>query len=141
MGLLEIIVLITGVILTLTGYAYGKMGERKKVPTGYVEAVGICKEHVSKNGKYHELFEIVHNGKTLKYEYPPQDSEDKLRKIDAIEKFYISENDTKKIKNSTEVAKEKMPADKKQLHVCYVAMSIGLVCIFAVLIRLLFWSR
>ena len=139
MNPLEIVLSIIGVILTLSGYAYAKIGESKKsskTARNYVETVGICKKHVEKNGKYHEQFEIIHEGKKLKYDFPSQKSKDKLRPLDSIEKFYISKNDHESIMTAKDLASKIAPLEAKRRHVSYAVMGVGLVCILVVLAML-----
>ena len=144
MSVAEIIILIIGIILVIAGYVYSKISDPKKqkakAPAGYTEYVGICKKHVEKDGKYHELFEIAHDGKMLKYNFPPQNSKDKLREIDSIEKFYISDSDPKDIKTMADFADQKTPADKKKQYVCYALTGIGLLIIVVILIKTAFFD-
>ena len=90
MSVVEIIILIIGAILVVSGYSYGKISESKKgkkIPAGYVECIGICKKHEEKDGRFFEVFEVIHDGKTIKYKFPPQESKDNLRKLIQLKNF------------------------------------------------------
>ena len=111
MDVVEIILLVVGIVLVIIGYAYNKAGASKKtkIPDNYTEYIGICKKHVEKDGKFHEVFEIATDDKPLKFNFPDQDSKDQLREIDSIEKFYVNNDDHKDIKVSTDFAGKKAP--------------------------------
>ena len=142
MSVVEIIMLIIGVILVIAGYSYGKISESKKgrkIPAGYVECIGICKKHEEKDGRFFEVFEIIHDGKTIKYKFPPQESKDNLRKIDSIEKFYIDKSgDAKVAKTLSNITGGDDQVDKKTLYACYALMGAGLIIILIILIRIIF---
>ncbi len=144
MSVVEIIVLIIGIIFVVAGYAYGKICDSKKkksiIPADYIECIGICKKHIEKNGEFHEEFEIVHGGKTLKYSFPPQSSNDKLHEIDSIERFYINDANEKEIKTAADFAKQEKSTDKKRLRICYTVMGVGLLCIISVLAKLVIFD-
>ena len=84
----------------------------------------------------HEQFEIIHEGKKLKYDFPSQKSKDKLRPLDSIEKFYISKNDHESIMTAKDLASKRAPLEAKRRHVSYAVMGVGLVCILVVLAML-----
>lgn len=116
MDVVEIILLAVGTALVLIGYAYNKAGTSKKkakIRDNYTEYVGICKKHVEKDGKFHEMFEIPTDGKPLKYNFPDQDSKDRLREIDSIEKFYVNNDDYKDIKVATDFVSKKLQLARK----------------------------
>lgn len=142
MSVVEIIILIIGAILVIAGYSYGKISESKKgrkIPAGYVECIGICKKHEEKDGRFFEVFEIIHDGKTIKYKFPPQESKDNLRKIDSIEKFYIDKSgDAKVAKTLSNITGGDDQVDKKTLYACYALMGAGLIIILIILIRIIF---
>ena len=141
MDVVEIILLVVGVVLVIIGYAYNKAGtsrKKAKIPDNYTEYIGICKKHVEKDGKFHEMFEISTDGKPLKYNFPDQDSKDQLREIDSIEKFYVNNDDHKVIKVATDFAGKKAPISKKRQYTSYVIAGAGLICIAIVLIKLAF---
>lgn len=56
-------------------------------------------KHQEKDGKFFEEYEIIRDVKTLKYQNPGQDSKDKLKEIDSIEKFYIDDDEPKVVKS------------------------------------------
>lgn len=56
-------------------------------------------KHQEKDGKFFEEYEIIRDVKTLKYQNPGQDSKDKLKEIDSIEKFYIDGDEPKVVKS------------------------------------------
>ena len=138
----EIIILVIGIVLVIAGYTYNKICDSKKkkskIPADFIECVGICKKHIEKNGKFHEEFEIVHDGKTLQHSFPPQSSKDKLHEINSIEKFYINGANEKDIKTAADFAYRETPADKKKLRICYAVMGAGLIIILIILMRILF---
>ena len=142
MSVVEIIILIIGAILVIAGYSYGKISESKKgrkIPAGYVECIGICKKHEEKDGRFFEVFEIIHDGKTIKYKFPPQESKDNLRKIDSIEKFYIDKSgDAKVAKTLSNITGGDDQVDKKTLYACYALMGAGLIIILIILMRVIF---
>ena len=142
MSVVEIIMLIIGVILVIAGYSYGKISESKKgrkIPAGYVECIGICKKHEEKDGRFFEVFEIIHDGKTIKYKFPPQESKDNLRKIDSIEKFYINKSSgAKVVKTLSDIVGDDGQVDKKTLYACYALMGAGLIIILIILMRIIF---
>ena len=143
MDVVEIILLAVGTALVLVGYVYNKFGGSKKkvkIPDNYTEHIGICKKHIEKNGKFHEVFEIVHDDKTLKYIFPAQDSKDELRGIDSIEKFYINNDDPKDIKSSMDFIEKRVSINKKKQYTSYIMSGIGLVYITIVLIKLAFFD-
>ena len=142
MSVVEIIILIIGAILVIAGYSYGKISESKKgrkIPAGYVECIGICKKHEEKDGRFFEVFEVIRDGKTIKYKFPPQESKDNLRKIDSIEKFYIDKSgDAKVAKTLSNITGGDDQVDKKTLYACYALMGAGLIIILIILIRIIF---
>ena len=142
MSVVEIIMLIIGVILVIAGYSYGKISESKKgrkIPAGYVECIGICKKHEEKDGRFFEVFEVIHDGKTIKYKFPPQESKDNLRKIDSIEKFYIDKSSgAKVVKTLSDIVGDDGQVDKKTLYACYALMGAGLIIILIILMRIIF---
>ena len=142
MSVVEIIMLIIGVILVIAGYSYGKISESKKgrkIPAGYVECIGICKKHEEKDGRFFEVFEVIHDGKTIKYKFPPQESKDNLRKIDSIEKFYINKSSgAKVVKTLSDIVGDDGQVDKKTLYACYALMGAGLIIILIILMRIIF---
>ena len=142
MRVVEIIMLIIGVILVIAGYSYGKISESKKgrkIPAGYVECIGICKKHEEKDGRFFEVFEVIHDGKTIKYKFPPQESKDNLRKIDSIEKFYIDKSSgAKVVKTLSDIVGGDGQVDKKTLYACYALMGAGLIIILIILMRIIF---
>ena len=142
MSVVEIIILIIGAILVIAGYSYGKISESKKgrkIPAGYVECIGICKKHEEKDGRFFEVFEIIHDGKTIKYKFPPQESKDNLRKIDSIEKFYIDKSSgAKVVKTLSDIVGDDSQVDKKTLYACYALMGAGLIIILIILMRVIF---
>lgn len=141
MDVVESILLVVGVVLVIIGYAYNKAGtsqKKAKIPDNYTEYIGICKKHVEKDGKFHEMFEISTDGKPLKYNFPDQDSKDQLREIDSIEKFYVNNDNHKDIKVATDFASKKASISKKRQYTSYVIAGAGLICIAIVLIKLTF---
>ena len=144
MSTAEIIILVIGIVLVVAGYTYSKFCDSKKkkskIPADFIECIGICKKHIEKNGQFHEEFEIVHDGKTLKYSFPPQSSKDKLREIDSIEKFYINGANEKDIKTAADFAYQETPSDKKKLRLCYAVMGAGLLCIIGILAKLVIFG-
>ncbi len=142
MSVVEIIILIIGVILVITGYSYGKISESKKgrkIPAGYAECVGICKKHEEKDGRFFEVFEVIHDGKAIKYKFPPQESKNNLRKIDSIEKFYIDKSSgANVVKTLSDIVGDDSQVDKKTLYACYALMGAGLIIILIILMRILF---
>ena len=142
MSVVEIIILIIGVILVITGYSYGKISESKKgrrIPAGYTECVGICKKHEEKDGRFFEVFEVIHDGKAIKYKFPPQESKNNLRKIDSIEKFYIDKSSgAKVVKTLSDIVGDDSQVDKKTLYACYALMGAGLIIILTILMRIIF---
>ena len=143
MDTLEIILLVAGTMLTLAGYIYNKTGTSKKktkIPKNYTEYIGICKKHIKKNGEFHELFEISFGGKTLKYSFPTQDSEEKLREIDSIEKFYIDNCDPDTIKTASDFSDKNKPMSKTCRYLSYAIAGTGLICIIVVLVKIAFYD-
>ncbi|MBQ9684775.1 hypothetical protein IJV57_04890 [Candidatus Saccharibacteria bacterium] len=142
MSVVEIIILIIGATLVVSGYSYGKISESKKgkkVPAGYTECIGICKKHEEKDGRFFEVFEVIHDGKTIKYKFPPQESKDNLRKIDSIEKFYIDKSSgAKAVKTLSDIVGSDGRIDKKTLYACYALMGAGLIIILIILMRVIF---
>ena len=142
MSVVEIIILIIGAILVVSGYSYGKISESKKgkkIPAGYVECIGICKKHEEKDGRFFEVFEVIHDGKTIKYKFPPQESKNNLRKIDSIEKFYIDKSSgAKVVKTLSDIVGDDGQVDKKTLYACYALMGAGLIIILIILMRIIF---
>ena len=144
MDVVESILLVVGVVLVIIGYAYNKAGtsqKKAKIPDNYTEYIGICKKHVEKDGKFHEMFEISTDGKPtdgkpLKYNFPDQDSKDQLREIDSIEKFYVNNDNHKDIKVATDFASKKASISKKRQYTSYVIAGAGLICIAIVLINI-----
>ena len=139
MKVYEIILLAVGVVLTLCGYIYSKVkaGSKKvKIPEEYLECIGICKKHNEKDGKFTAQYEIMHDGKTLKYETPAEESEDKLKAVDAIEKFYVNDDKPKDIKTASDFGGTK-ELDDKTKKICYTVMGIGLACIIITLFMVL----
>ena len=140
MSIIEIIILIIGAILVIAGYSYSKISESKKekqATKGYKEYIRICKKHEEKNGKFLEVFEIIVNGKTIEYKFPPQESKDGLRKIDSIEKFYINESSSSNAPKTLSDITKSSEINKKTLHLCYALMGAGLVIILIILIRII----
>ena len=123
-------------------YTYGKNSESKKGrknPAGYVECIGICKKHAEKDGRFFEVFEVIRDGKTIKYKFPPQESKDNLRKIDSIEKFYINKSSgAKVVKTLSDIVGDDGQVDKKTLYACYALMGAGLIIILIILMRIIF---
>ena len=142
MSVVEIIILIIGATLVVSGYSYGKISESKKgkkVPAGYTECIGICKKHEEKDGRFFEVFEVIHDGKTIKYKFPPRESKDNLRKIDSIEKFYIDKSSgAKAVKTLSDIVGSDGRIDKKTLYACYALMGAGLIIILIILMRVIF---
>jgi hypothetical protein len=141
-SVVEIIILIIGATLVVSGYSYGKISESKKgkkVPAGYTECIGICKKHEEKDGRFFEVFEVIHDGKAIKYKFPPQESKNNLRKIDSIEKFYIDKSSgAKVVKTLSDIVGDDSQVDKKTLYACYALMGAGLIIILIILMRILF---
>lgn len=145
MSVIEIILFAVGIILVVAGYAYSKYKEpnrsKAKVPEEYTELVGICKKHVEKDGQFHEVFEILHDDKKLKYEFPPKDDKEKLIPVDSIEKFYIKESEPEVVKHLSDFGKvvdKGAKLDDKTRKLCYILMGCGLVLIIVTLFMVLF---
>ncbi len=141
MKIYEIILLVIGICFTAFGYIYSKMksGHKKaKIPSNYKEYIGICKKHQEKDGKFFEVYEIMRDGKTLKYENPGQDSKDNLKEIDSIEKFYIDDAEPKVVKSVTDFGGGTMELSKSVKQISYITMGIGLAFIIVTLFLVLF---
>ncbi len=145
MSVFEIILFVVGILLVVGGYAYSKIKDPKrlkaKVPAEYTELIGICKEHVEKDGQFHEKFEVMHGDKTLEYEFPPKDDKEKLIPVDSIEKFYIKESEPDKIKHLSDfgaIVDKNAKLDDKTRKLCYILMGCGLLLIIVTLFMTLF---
>ena len=139
MDYVSIIIMAIGAVITVVGYIIGKKSSSKKakIPANYTEFVGICKKHREKNDKFFEVYEIICDGKTLKYEASPKDSKDQLKGIDSIEKFYIDNEDSSKIKTAADFSGDNKE-DKEKMKPAYITMGIGLALLIVSLIMALF---
>ena len=142
MSVLEIVLVALGVILSAIGYAYNKTGEAAKkkanIPENYTEYIGICKKHNEKDGRFYAEYEIVHDGKTLKYETKGEDSKDDLAKIESIEKFYIDDKNPKVIKTVDDFKNKNAKLDPKRQKTSYIVMGVGIVLLVVTLFMIAF---
>jgi len=145
MAPIEIVLFVTGIILAISGYTYYKIKVPKKkktiIPSDYTEHVGICKKHSTKDGKYFEIFEIIHDGKTIEHSLPPQDNKQKLAPVGAIDKFYIKNGESGTIKRLIDfenTSSKKSSASTKTLNLCRGLMGAGLIMIITTLMLVIF---
>lgn len=145
MSVIEIILFVAGILLVVAGYTYSKVKDPKhgqaKIPDEYEEYFGICKKHSEKDGKPYEVFKIIKDDKTLKYEFPPKENKEELIPVDSIEKFYIKADEPETVKHASDfgkVIKKGAKLDDKSRKLSYVLMGVGLLLIIITLFITLF---
>lgn len=142
MNVFEIVLLAIGAVATLGTYFYSKFitrGKKAKIPDNYTEVIGICKKHHEKNDKFYAEYEVVYDGKTLKYKSQEKDKKEELPEIDSILKLYINKEKTNEIKADSDFgSSDKRELTDKQKKLCYGIMGTGLACIILTLILILF---